>query len=135
MKTVERGIYQLLSSLASGRVYAMRAPQNATAPFVVFQRTSSERWRSINAPSGIAQALIQVDAYSETYYGAKDLGASIETILDGYAGTVAYGTNSPQDTVEITGISLQNDLDLFDQTDEPFLFRNSMTFLVTYRQG
>lgn len=134
MKTVERGIYDLLKSYASGRVYIMRAPQGATAPFIVFQRTGSERWRSINGPSGIAQADIQIDVYAETLYAAKDLAATIEAAIDGYRGTVYYGNNSPQDSVVICGISLQNDIDLFDQTDEPFLFRNSMSYLVTYEQ-
>jgi hypothetical protein len=132
MKTCERAVYALLSSFAGGRVYAMRAPQNATAPFIVFQRISGDRWRSINAPSGVAQALMQVDAYAETFYGAKDLASQIEAALDGYRGDVLYGTNSPQDSLAICGITWQNETDLFDQTDEPFLFRVSSNFLITY---
>jgi len=52
MKIVEYAIFELLDGLASGRIYALRAPQNVTAPFVVFQRVGGERWRSINDPSG-----------------------------------------------------------------------------------
>ena len=134
MKTVERAIYEKLKTFASGRVYAMRAVQNATAPFVVFQRTSSDRWRSVNAPSGIAQARIQVDVYAETYYEAKDMAASIEAVLDGLRDQVNYGDNSPQDFLKIAGISLETDVDLFDQTEEPFLYRNSATYLLKYEQ-
>lgn len=135
MKTCERGIYELLKVYASGRVYAQRAPQNATAPFIIFQRVSSERWRSINNPSGIAQASIQIDVYGADYYQAKDLAATIEAALDGYTGVVSYGASSPQETLAFLGISLQNDVDIFDQTDEPFLYRNSAVYLVTYDQG
>jgi hypothetical protein len=34
----------------------------------------------------------------------------------------------------LPGVSLQSDDDLLDQTDEPFLYRNSATYLVTYEQ-
>lgn len=132
MKLVEPAIYELLKMLAGGRVYAMRAPQNATAPFIIFQRTDSERWRSINGPSGVAQVYMQIDVYGTEYYQAKNLAAEIEEILDGYRDEVIVDNGSPQQTVNICGISLQNDLDLFEQTDQPFLIRNSATYLVTY---
>lgn len=133
-KLCEPAIYELLNGLASGNVYFMRAPQNSTGPFIIIQRTDSERWRAINGPSGVAQAFIQIDAYASEYIAAKELGAQIESILDGYAGTVYHGNNSPQDFVEIGGITLQNDTDIFDQTDEPFLFRSSADYLVTFNQ-
>jgi hypothetical protein len=134
MKLVEPAIHALIVGLAAGQVFAMRAPDKAAGPFIIFQRTDSERWRAINGPAGIAQAYIQIDAYENEYYAAKELGAAIETILDGYRGTVYHGTDSPQESVEICGVTLQNDLDIFDQTDEPFLFRCSATYLVTYKQ-
>jgi hypothetical protein len=135
MKFCENAIRQLIATeLGHDRVYPLRAPQNATTPFVVFQRTSSERWRSINNPSGIAQAIIQIDVYDSTLESAKDIGGEIEILLDGYRGLVYYGSNSPQDFVEIAGISLQSDVDLLDQTEEPFLYRNSADYLVTYKQ-
>jgi hypothetical protein len=129
---MEKAIYELLKTFASGRVYALRAPQNATTPFIVFQRTGSERWRSINGPSGVGQALMQIDVYADTIYAAKELAVDIEESLDGYSGNVTISDDSPPDVVVIGGISLQDDVDLIDQTDEPLLYRNSATYLVTY---
>lgn len=134
MKLVEPAIYELLKTLAAGAVYAMRAPQGATGPFIIFQRVDGERWRHINGPTGICQASIQIDCYATDYYESKELATEVEEILDGYANTVYYGDESPQEFVKIGGISLQTDADLFDQTDEPFLFRSSSTYLVTYNQ-
>lgn len=135
MKICEYAIYELLKGLAGGRVYAMRAPQNGDLPFIVYQRIDGDRWRSINAPSGIAQVTIQVDVYATGYYEMKELAAQVETILDGHRGDVYYGTDSPQtDFVRVAGISLQNDVDIFEQTAEPFLFRSMMQYLVTYEQ-
>ena len=134
LKYAEPAIYELLSGLAGGRVYALRAPENSVEPFIIFQQVDSERWRSLKAPSGIAQATFQIDAYAAEFYASKDLAASIEEILDGHRGIVYYGSDSPQDSVDIAGISLQGDTDLLDQTDLPLLFRNSASYLVTYRQ-
>ena len=134
LKIVERGFYTLIAALASGKVYAMKAPQNVQGDFIIYQTIDSDRFRSINNPSGIAQAIIQVDCYSNDYLSAKELRAELEETLDGYSGRVSYGSDSPQDFVDIEGISLQNESDVFDQTDEPFLYRNFATFLVTYKQ-
>ncbi len=135
MKILDKAFFEIIKTQCSGRVYAMRAPQNATEPFCVFQETNKNVWRSINNPSEIAQANIQVDVYARTLYDAKERALTIEGLLDGYRGTVSYGTNSPQDTLRIAGISLQSAVDIFDQTEEPFLYRRSMDFLITYEQG
>lgn len=116
------------------KLYALRAPDNITDEFIVFQRTDNDRDRHINGPSGLSQALIQIDCYSKSYYGAKDLAALVEGTLDGYSGTVAYGTDSPQESIVINAISLQNDIDLLEQEVEPLLYRNSASYLVTYNQ-
>jgi len=127
---MERGIFEKLKTFAGGRVYALQAPQNSKTPFVVFQRIESERWRSVNGPSGMAQARLQVDAYGDDYYTVKELAADIEAALDGFRGTVEFDGGS----VNIGGISLQTDEDLLDQTMPPQLYRNRAEYLVTYQQ-
>lgn len=80
----------------------------------------------------MAQALIQIDCYSAKQFEAQQIGAQVEAILDGYRGTVTYAEPAPGDTIKITGATLQNELNMTDQTDEPFMFRNSATYLITY---
>lgn len=143
-KIADPAIFELLKTIsnvalvggaATPRIYALRAPQNVEPPFIVFQEVDSDRWRHINGPSSApAQAYFQIDAYAALPYEAKELGAAIEQALDGFRGVVNHGTNSPQDFVDIRGISYQNGSDLPDQTDEPFLFRRLAVYLVTYRQ-
>ena len=134
VKICEPAIFELLNGIASGDVYSLVAPKNKEGPFIIYQRTSADRWRHINGPTGIAQALIQIDAYAESYLDAKALAASIEDLLDGYSGTVLHGSASPQEFVAIGGISLQNDIDFIDETDEPLLYRVASSYLVTYDQ-
>jgi len=135
--SLERALYEKikLTPVPSNRIYHLRAPQNTPAPFVVYQRVNSERWRHINGPTGMVQATVQVDIYAENSYTARDLAQLIEGELDGFQGTIAYGTDSPQATLRIGGISCINDFDLIDQTDEPFLYRVSADYLITYEQS
>lgn len=135
MKIAEKAIYELLKGFVSNRVYGLRAPQNATAPFIIFQRVDSTPWRAINGPDGITQATLQIDFYARDYYTAKELAGDCAAILDGFRGTVNITSDSPSESIRIAGISLQNDIDILDQTDAPLLFRVSATYLVTFYTG
>ena len=132
LKVVEKAVYELLKGLANGQVYVVIAPQNVSGDFITFHRVDSDRIRSINGPSGLSEVYIRVDCYSETYYGMKALASQAEEILDGYKGSVPYGDDSPQDIIKIGGISLQNDVDLLEQTQEPFLHRNTASYYIIY---
>jgi len=116
------------------KVFFMRAPESEDGPFVIIQRTNSDRVRDINGPSGLTQDTLQIDSYHTTYLTAKALAADIEDTLDGLRESISYGSDSPQDFVDIRGVSLQNDVDIVDQTDIPLLFRVSASYLVTYQQ-
>lgn len=142
--SMERALHEKMKSLTGFgvgtksdpfRIYALRAPQNCKAPFLIYQRVSSERWHHLKGPSGMVQAMMQIDVYAETYEEVRALAVQIEGLLDGFQGRVGYGGNSPQDTVRFGGISCQNDLDLLDQTDSPFLYRVSADYLITYEQS
>lgn len=140
-KIPDPAIFEMLKPLAgtdgdgNPKVYALRAPQNIDPPFIVFQEIDSDRDHVLNgASTAPASAYFQIDAYALLPYEAKQLGADIEQALDAFRGTVNHGTNSPQDFLEITGITYQNGSDLPDQTDEPFLYRRLAVYLVTYRQ-
>jgi len=134
VKILERALFTKLSSIENVDVFTARADDNITGDFIVLQRTDSERWRHINAPDGIAQAKIQIDCYSLDYWKAKEIAAEVEAMLDGFVGIVYYGDDSPQNFVDIAGVTMQNDFDTFDNTEEPFLYRNLSNFTVTYKQ-
>ena len=136
--TMERALFEKLKSanlVAESKIYALRAKQGDTGPFIIYQRISSERWRHINGPTGMVQAMMQIDIYTGDYNETKALALQVEQLLDGFRGTVAYGDDSPRETLRFGGISLQNDIDIFDQTDEPFLCRVSQDYLITYEQS
>jgi len=132
--SMERALYEIIKTLPvpGDRIYALRAPQNVKAPFVIYQRVDTAPWRDINGPATVGQATMQIDVYAVTYKETKELAASLQLLLDGYRGTVAYGGDSPQATIRFGGISLQNSVDLLDQSDAPFLYRVSADYLITF---
>ncbi len=134
MKSADKALYEKIKALAGGRVYSFRAPQNVVSPFIIYQEIDSGRWRSINNPSGIAQASFQIDSYATDLYAAKNLALQVEAILDGFLGSVPTDNLSPPTTTKICGISYQNGLDLLEQDAEPLLYRRSDIYLITYEQ-
>lgn len=134
MKCCEPALFEMLKGLVSNRVYEGRAPQNAVVPYIVYQKVDGERWHHLKGPSGVAQDFMQVDTYGADAIERRLIRGQVESILDGYIGTVYHGNNSPQEFVKIGGISHQSDFNTIEQTDEPFLYRNCATYLVTYDQ-
>lgn len=142
MMIMEKALWQLIAAIpgldigagADARIYHTIAPQNAQDPYVIIQRVDSSRVRSINGPSGMVQATVQVDVYGQSRYAVKDRALLIESALDGYMGQVSITGTSPMLVCKFAGISCQNDVDLFDETDEPQLHRVSSDYLVTYEQ-
>jgi hypothetical protein len=64
-------------------------PQDATYPLILYTRISGERDHVLQGPSGMAHPRFQLDAFAETYTGAKALANAIREALDGYRGTAA----------------------------------------------
>lgn len=109
-----------LAALIADRLYPMEAPQNAPAPYVIYQRITGSRLRSIQGVSGQANPQFQIDAYGITYAQAKAVAAQVRLALDGFRGVI----NLPDGTAEIIrSCSLEMDRDLKDTTAEPALFR------------
>lgn len=132
---IQDAIKELIDSTVSNRVYALTAPQSVTFPYVTFSRESIDVWRSINAPSAKVQETYDIDVFGKEYYETQTVADNIVNILDGYRGTVAYGTDSPQESIKILGISLQDSDDNIIEIDEPLVYNVNLNFLITYERN
>lgn len=130
MLFIDQAIVSLLSSVASGDVFANLAPEDQRAPFVTFQRVVGNKFRDINGPSGLAQTTFQIDVYSDSYLESKQLASAIRLILDGYKGTVTIGG----DSVRIAGVSMQTERDFVEDDTDPKLYRSSVDYLFIYEE-
>ncbi|EOT1738161.1 DUF3168 domain-containing protein [Klebsiella pneumoniae] len=68
----ESTIYQLLASLAGGRVYPYVAPQNTPPPWVIFSLPSDVTADTFGG-AGESRVSIQVDAYALTVDEARTI--------------------------------------------------------------
>jgi hypothetical protein len=124
MRGIAEAVYELLKSYASGRVYNLRAPQNETAPFIVFNVLETESDSALEGLTDYWTARLQVDVYSETIADAREISAQIVESLGSYQGIVYYGDGSPKDSISLVMIH-EKESELIDQTDEPLLYRSS----------
>ena len=68
------------------RCYPVTIPQSPTYPLILYTRISGVRDHHLQGPSGIVRTRMQIEAWAETYSGAKTLAAAIRGALDGYTG-------------------------------------------------
>lgn len=89
---IEKGFAALLKTVAGvheSQIHLGVAPAGATYPFASFMVVSeSDRWPTLNGPSGLGHPRIQVDVYARTFREAKELSEQIRAAIDGYSGMV-----------------------------------------------
>ena len=72
-----------LSALVAARIYAVRAPQNPTLPYVTYQRIAAERFSAMGSDTGVASVLMQLDAWSEaSALQAKQVATQVRLALE-----------------------------------------------------
>jgi hypothetical protein len=66
------------------RCYPVMIPQSPTYPLILYARISGVRDHHLQGPSGLVRTRLQIEAWAETYAGAKTLATAIRGALDGY---------------------------------------------------
>lgn len=77
-----------LPALAGAAVHWRSAPYNAATPLLVLNCISDLRSNSHGGADGLAEALLQVDAYAPDYAAAEALRDGVLDALNGYRGTL-----------------------------------------------
>lgn len=80
-----------VSSLAGSRVNFGTHPQGQPFPAIVLNTISDADDYTLQGPSGITEARIQVDCYGGTYGAAKLLSRAVRSLLGGYQGGALQG--------------------------------------------
>jgi len=71
------------------RCYPVTIPQSPTYPLILYTKISGDRDHTLRGASGHAHPRFQIEAWSESYTGAKTLADAIRNALDDYTGTAA----------------------------------------------
>ena len=122
---MEEALTTILSSVAGGRRYWVRAPQSlSTLPYIVMNRVSGNRDYHLKGASRYVQSRIQVDVYSDSYSSAKTTARAVRDAVSGFAGTVGG--------VQIQRIYVDSERDLpaDDVGEITELFRTSIDLMI-----
>jgi hypothetical protein len=105
-----------VSALVGQRVYPAPAPQNATMPFITFQRISVSREYTLAGPAGLAGVLMQIDGWADApeydgnYAVTKEIATAVRLCLEGYAGLFT--------SIYVQEITVDNERDIFEPQDK-----------------
>ena len=89
---LEQGLYahligwEWVSGLTGDRVFPVVIPEDADLPAVAYQRISGPRLLAHDGPTGLAEGRVQVTVVGRSYAEAKEIGAGIRHLLDGWRG-------------------------------------------------
>lgn len=109
---MDASFYSALSAqTGTTKVYPILAPDNAKAPFIVYQRTGTQRDLAVDGPTGLLIASYRVDVYATSLKSAQNIA---DAIIDGL---------SQYTTAPINYIRIDNEHDASDLSGDPKLFR------------
>jgi len=117
---------KLAAIAGSNGAYPLFAPQDAAAPYILFGRVDTDRDFTLEGPSGLADARIEITPYAPGYVQALTLAGLIRQALNGFIGTVSG--------VEILACRLDTDSDTFEDGTNPKLFAAPAFYLISYRE-
>ncbi|MCW2412933.1 MULTISPECIES: hypothetical protein [unclassified Sphingobium] len=101
----------LSSAIGALKAYPNIAAKNANAPFVVYQRVSTQRSTTLDGPDGLAVASYRVDIYAKSLLEAQQIAYTACVEL------VSYKSDS------IHYITIINEQDGSDVSGSPDLYR------------
>ena len=125
---MEEAITTLLASVAGGRRYWGRAPQNiniASGPFIVLNRIDGVRDYTMASASGYVASRVQVDIYGATYAATKQATRDAIAVLSGHS----------SGTIQAIFIESERDLPATDAGEVTHLFRTSVDFIVHHEEN
>ena len=83
-----------VAALVGTRIYPNIVPQRATFPVVVYNQISSERTSVMGRDTGSVDSTWQLDAYAQTYAGARELAVEVRKALQRYSGWTPVATQA-----------------------------------------
>lgn len=113
-------------------VHGIRLPQGQKTASIVYNRISENTDYHMAGGSGLAQTRIQIDSWALTQDAAVALGNAVYDRLSGFRGPISWGSNSPLDEIEISGVFLDQGHEDFDAASE--LYRMSRDYVIWYAE-
>ena len=113
---IEDSLYSYLTgqaavtALVSNRIYQSRAPQNATAPYIVYHLVDDVGAGVMEGPAGLTTKRFQFVCLAATQRAAVIVADALRGVLNGFRGTM--------DTTAVGSVLLVTQLYVYDPTTE-----------------
>jgi hypothetical protein len=73
-----------VTAIVGTKIYPMLAPQSATIPYIVYEKTLDSPVNDANGTGSTSQKRYTVACFAATYDGAQTLGAAVQAALSGW---------------------------------------------------
>jgi hypothetical protein len=120
------------AAVGGERIFPVVMPQGERRTSLVINTISETTDHHTQGSSGMVMARCQLDVYAPNPDDADTLARAVKLRIDGFAGLMPYGENSPQDSVQVQGIF--SETARTDYQAEPELVRVSRDFLIWYAE-
>ena len=121
-----------IAAIVVDRVYPINLDQGIKHTSIVYSRQSGLPDHWMQGPSGLTRPRYQIDCWSMATAEASALADLVKERLDGYRGPMPYGTNSPQNSVEVQAVFFADEREGYD-TDSK-LYRVSRDYFIWFRE-
>lgn len=116
-----------ITDLVGQRIHFVKAPQDVANPYIVFLKVSAPREHSHDGASGMAVTRFQFSCFANTYSGAKDVAAAVQTALQAYQGTMGGAGG-----VYVDSIFYDNESDRYEEASK--LYHIMVDYQITHEE-
>jgi hypothetical protein len=123
------------AAVGGSRVHPTILPQGTNGPAVpaiVYNVISETSSHHMQGASNLVMVRMQVDAYAAMAAAADSLARAIKDRIDGVSGVWAYGTESPQGSVNVQGVFAETART--DYQPDAKLYRSSRDYLIWFEE-
>lgn len=129
----DTAIAAIVGSGNDARIYPVKAPQGETRPHIIYHKISGQGDHHMQGPSGLNRPRMQIDCWAKRSDVASQLALAVKARLDGLKEPIPYGSNSPQDEVEVIGAFFDSEREDYDKETE--LYLTSHDYLIWFRES
>jgi hypothetical protein len=133
---IEQGLYMQISgntdiaALVSG-VYWVLAPKGAILPYIILSRVATGDIYDMDGVTGLRDGLFQVDCFSTSYYGSRNIAYAVRQALQNYVGNLPDANSTA-----VMATFTEKDWDAnFEEGGKGFVYRGLLQFRFWYYEG
>jgi hypothetical protein len=126
---IEKKLVEKLQEVTglSNRVFPLIAKQGQEVPFVVYDRTATNRDKTLTGFDGLVEVSFQLDIHEKTYSNLKTVSQNVITKLKSFEGQT-WGT------YKIQSCEIDNEIEDYFDDDDVKWYVSFIDFTIIYKE-